>query len=1047
MATNRHAPSRHLVPSLVEALGDHCRRHLLAEKWLLAPSLRVGRQWVEQVVRGGVPVVNLHVQTLARLARDLCEAVRPGVEFVSPRGGIILLDRLLGRLRQAESSYLAALRPSAGLAQGFHDSLCALRLAGVGDDRLDGDSFEHPGKGAELRKLLGAYLAELQARNQADAPDCLGCAIGGLTANPALLPPGLIVLVPDDLPLSQLERALLDALPTGICRALPTDPPGAPPAGQALTDATRLCWLAASAEAPPPRQDSTAAIFRAVGEANEVREVLRRCLATGLRLDEVELLHTDRDVYVPLIYELFAKLCAGDGPSERPVTFAEGIPVRYARPGRALALWLRWITTDFPQAILVNLIQEALLEVPQPATEPASFTRLANWLRVVPIGLGRERYLDLIDEQCAALAAPATADPDEEEPDAGREVARAQRRRGLVALRGVIAELLHLAPSPQADAREVLSATEAFLRYHARAVSELDRNARGRLLVEVRDLAHWVGQDDEPISLDVRAWLAALPGECRVLGSVPRPGCLHVAHVNSGGHSGRPHLFVVGLDDGRFPGAGLQDPVLLDSERRRLSADLPTAAGRLRDKLDGFARLLARHRGTVTLSYSCTNLRDDRETFPSPVVLSAYRILSGNVEGDQSDLLAWLSPPASFAPARSEGCLDGTEWWLWQLCGPERPAGADGLVAACFPHLGRGFKAARQRAGDALTAFDGLVPEAGWDHDPLAADGPVMSARRLETIGRCPRAYFFQYLLKLEPPQELALDPTRWLDPLAFGALLHEVFEQFYTELLSQDRAPEFTRDWPRLTEVLDERVAVYRRRFPSPSESVFRRQYRELQQTARLFLLEEEDHARTAPWRPAYLEAAIGMPNPGRGTALDSTEPVTLSLPGDRRFRARAWIDRLDRFLAGADPVFAVWDYKTGSTWKYEQADPFWQGRVVQNSLYLLVAAARLRQAVSPQARVAQFGYFFPGAKGRGERIVWSMEELAGAGEVLLRLCQVAGQGVFLPTNDHKTDCTYCNYRPICGDVQAVAASSQAKLDNSGNVVLQPFLKLRESR
>ena len=54
----------------------------------------------------------------------------------------------------------------------------------------------------------------------------------------------------------------------------------------------------------------------------------------------------------------------------------------------------------------------------------------------------------------------------------------------------------------------------------------------------------------------------------------PRGGCLHVAHVLAGGHSGRPHTFIVGLDDGRFPGVGLQDPILLDEERRA-SPDLP----------------------------------------------------------------------------------------------------------------------------------------------------------------------------------------------------------------------------------------------------------------------------------------------------------------------------------------------------------------------------------------------------------------------------------------------------------------------------------------
>lgn len=55
------------------------------------------------------------------------------------------------------------------------------------------------------------------------------------------------------------------------------------------------------AKAPLPRFDGSACIFRAAGEVNEVREVLRRVLADGYRLDEVELRHTDAGTHVPLV--------------------------------------------------------------------------------------------------------------------------------------------------------------------------------------------------------------------------------------------------------------------------------------------------------------------------------------------------------------------------------------------------------------------------------------------------------------------------------------------------------------------------------------------------------------------------------------------------------------------------------------------------------------------------------------------------------------------------------------------------------------------------
>ena len=104
-----------------------------------------------------------------------------------------------------------------------------------------------------------------------------------------------------------------------------------------------------------------------------------------------------------------------------------------------------------------------------------------------------------------------------------------------------------------------------------------------------------------------------------------------------GGHSGRPYTFIVGLDDSRFPGAGSQDPLLLDGERHSISESLPTAASELEEKIDDFYRLLARLRGKVVLSFPGRDVSDDREKFPSPLLLAAYRVVSGNREGTQED--------------------------------------------------------------------------------------------------------------------------------------------------------------------------------------------------------------------------------------------------------------------------------------------------------------------------------------------------------------------------------------------------------------------------
>ena len=42
---------------LTQEISLVCRDHLLEEKWLIAPSLRVGHQWLDNVALNGRPVV------------------------------------------------------------------------------------------------------------------------------------------------------------------------------------------------------------------------------------------------------------------------------------------------------------------------------------------------------------------------------------------------------------------------------------------------------------------------------------------------------------------------------------------------------------------------------------------------------------------------------------------------------------------------------------------------------------------------------------------------------------------------------------------------------------------------------------------------------------------------------------------------------------------------------------------------------------------------------------------------------------------------------
>jgi len=1037
---------------LTTALRDVCRERVLEEKWLLAPSRRVGFQWLDSVARSGQPLLNVRVKTLRQVVLDLAagEMARKGLTFLGGVEGEVLVDRVFGRLRAAGGGYTTGLEPSPGLTRTLVQAIRDLRLAGLRSPNVKAGAFEVKRKGEEIRQLLLEFEKALESERVVDDAELLRMAAETLKSDPGALPKDTLVLVPEDLAeeLRRLEKAFLEHIPQEQRMYLPVDEPGTH-AEDEPCDRALLRWISRPAEAPAAGSDGTAVIFRAVGEANEVREVLRRCVEGGTPFDEVEILHTDGATYLPLIYETACRLTDDDTGESIPATFAEGIPARYGRPARALLGWLSWVRGGYLQSVLTRMVQDGLLRIEEAEREGLSFADLGGLLRSVPIGSGRGRYLSKIDGAINAVERNRASGVrvDEEGEEEGDEPSRLARRiQGLGAIRRLVLGLLSHAPERAVGQRDLLETARAFLERHARHTNRFDEYVRVRLSERIGELAACLG-DEDVNGFDIWKWLTDLCLCTPVRGEGPRPGRLHVASVHGGGHSGRKHTFIVGLDDSRFPGAGLQDPLLLDGERIRVSDDLPTAGSRLAGTVQGFARLLARLRGKITLSYCCRSLEDDRDLFPSPMVLAAFRILSGNPEGDQDDLTRWLPDPASFAPDNLDRCLDLTESWVWWMCAGPGVEDPKTVIARSFPHLGRGFVAREARESDRFTEYDGHVPEAGLDLDPARPGGPVLSASALETMGSCPLEYFFRYGLGIRPPDEIRVDPRIWLEPAERGQLLHAAFRRFMSRLREQGLLPDVAEHGGILSEILEEEIDRWKDVKPAPNRNVIEREITELRQACRVFLQEEEEFCKQS--RPFCFEASVGLLPEGKGTPLDTLEPVDLKLGGNRVVRVRGRIDRVDEVPNSDGTRYSLWDYKTGSSWKYRKdkagktGDPFRQGRLVQNALYLRLTEARLKETVSPDAAAVRFGYFFPTFREHGERVQWEATELEGGTRVMGFLCEMIASGAF-PFTDDPDDARFSDYVDAFGEAGATAEATTRKTGNTENEALGPFRRLR---
>ena len=148
---------------LTQALTNICRDELLAEKWLLAPSHRVGRQGLESVARKGQAAVNVHIKTLRSLAADLAapELAQRGLTLVTPTIALLLVGRVLCRLQGDRLQYLSGLPASVSLAEVVQSTISAIRLCGLSFEHLAGAEFEASAKRADLCLILQEHLAEL----------------------------------------------------------------------------------------------------------------------------------------------------------------------------------------------------------------------------------------------------------------------------------------------------------------------------------------------------------------------------------------------------------------------------------------------------------------------------------------------------------------------------------------------------------------------------------------------------------------------------------------------------------------------------------------------------------------------------------------------------------------------------------------------------------------------------------------------------------------------------------------------------------------------
>jgi ATP-dependent helicase/nuclease subunit B len=760
-------------------------------------------------------------------------------------------------------------------------------------------------------------------------------------------------------------------------------------------------------------------LFHAGGREAEVEEVFRRILASERSIDEAEIVCAEPH-YAALVWEKAIRY-------EWPVTLTQGIAAALTRPGRALVALAEWIEDDFAAGRLRRILQSGDVRMGDAVSMTAG--RAARLLVKAQAAWGRDTYrLSLQRLASASRKAAARGDLAADVRDGLEERARQADR-----LSAWIAGLIATVPAPGADGtvdlQGIVQCARGFIERFAARASLLDSLAASALADSLGELTA-LGSFRCSLGQALR-FVRERVESVHVGADRPRPGHLHVSSFATAALAGRPLTFVVGLEESRVFPAAFEDPVLLDAERARISPALARSADRVDEAvyvaLGRVAAMSPAAGAATTLSYSCRDVREYRDTYASWLLLQAYRASSGRPGATYRELHEHLGAPKSCVPAPADNPLGESRWWLRAATDAgeaSRPA-----VLAHYASLDAGAAAEAARDSNLFTAFDGHVPAAGAVLDPCLPDA-VISPTQLEGAAECPFRHFLKRGLGVDAIESGDRDRDVWLDPLLRGSLLHDLYAQIMRRCRGEDRRVTLPGDHEWLQargRTMLRELAV---EMPPPSEEVRERETRLFLDDLGLFA---EAEASLDPSRTAIgFEVGFGRADAVDAEPLAQADPVAIEA-GGVTLRIAGRIDRIDRT---GPATFEIVDYKTGGYWREAWKGTFAGGKRLQHALYGLAALALLKKT-NPRAKVAGAEYYFSSAKGGQERKIIAAPEAARLGAVLGDLREVIASGLFVHAAEDES-CRWCDYGHACG--QRAATRAGAKL---ADATLAPFVKL----
>jgi len=497
-----------------------------------------------------------------------------------------------------------------------------------------------------------------------------------------------------------------------------------------------------------------------------------------------------------------------------------------------------------------------------------------------------------------------------------------------------------------------------------------------------------------------------------------RYGCVFVGSADAARGMAFEVVFVPGLAEKLFPRKVVEDPILLDAERRQLdTTDLKTQKDRVSEERLALRLALGAASSRVYLSYPRIDIQQARPRVPSFYGLEALRAAEGTLRGfEELGLLAESGATARLgwpAPEEANDAIDEAEYDLALLgrlvdADPETTAGTAHYLLDSNPHLARSLRSRSRKWLRRWTSFDGLV-----DPDQAASDalvshrlgGRSFSPTALQNYAACPYRFFLQAVHRLTPREEPAA--LEVIDPLTRGSLFHKVQYEVLTLLREADELPVTPQNIYRAIDAVDDvlnRVSADTAddlwpAIPKVWEDGINAIRADLHEWLRRHADAEDG------WVPYKFELSFGLAGRDREEEDPASVPDPVPIIGDLKLRGS--IDLVERHVSGK---LRATDHKTGKA-RAKYGVVIGGGQHLQPVLYALACETLLADPVEAGR------LYYCTADGNFEERVVMLDEFArGYAGIMVETVGKALEAGFLPAAPAHDACVWCDYLAVCG-------------------------------